>query len=388
MTSSGVGAGGPASNSEQDGPRSKLRRGHLARLLTLGYLIMLGCLHSAGSAAPVAPVTIPRTCGGVGPESLEVALVNEARAPALALSICDWFRDEPLRVSFAPAPRLAPLVVRAPRLRHVAVVLESQGEARLYFVPPGREGAVGKPRWVRSIALASGLDDAGVEVIAQALHSTVLAAALEVPEPRLEAAGSAAKGATKAAEKAPADAPRRAGLPVRTAIGYHFYARGAEPFTHGPVLRVELDWQTQPLALGTFARALALTSGHTRAGGLDVSLSGASLGAGLCASAPLSKVIGRVALGGSVDLLELDVQVVDPEALRLTGDRRARPRAFVGMEAGFNYRSGDVELALAGLLRWQLSASHYEILDGQELSTVLVPWRLQPGAAVEVAYVW
>ena len=39
------------------------------------------------------------------------------------------------------------------------------------------------------------------------------------------------------------DAPTRVRyglpLPVHTAIGYHFHARGSEPVTHGPSLRID-----------------------------------------------------------------------------------------------------------------------------------------------------
>jgi hypothetical protein len=42
-------------------------------------------------------------------------------------------------------------------------------------------------------------------------------------------------------------------------------------------------------------------------------------------------------------------------------------------------------------LRWQLSSSHYDILPpeaGEPPRTIVQAWRLQPGAALEVAYVW
>jgi hypothetical protein len=47
-----------------------------------------------------------------------------------------------------------------------------------------------------------------------------------------------------------------------------------------------------------------------------------------------------------------------------------------------------VEVGLSALLRWQTSASYYEVLDEAETRTLLRASRLQPGGALEIAYVW
>jgi hypothetical protein len=95
-----------------------------------------------------------------------------------------------------------------------------------------------------------------------------------------------------------------------------------------------------------------------------------------------------VALGGSADLVALDVQVLAPTELRLSGNRRARPRFFLGAEAGIARRFGAFELELLALVRYQLSHTAYQVQDGQALSTLFESWQLQPGLSLGAGYVW
>ena len=121
---------------------------------------------------------------------------------------------------------------------------------------------------------------------------------------------------------------------------------------------------------------------------MRVKSAGVSLGSGVAVRAPLSAFGLLAAFGGSLDLLALDVEVLDPGAVRLAEDLRPRPRFFLGAEAGADWRVGAFELGLSALLRWQLSHTTYQVRDGDELVTVLDPWRLQPGVSMTVAYVW
>jgi hypothetical protein len=87
-------------------------------------------------------------------------------------------------------------------------------------------------------------------------------------------------------------------------------------------------------------------------------------------------------------LIALDVQVLDPTTARPAPDLRAPPRFFLGAEAGADWQMGAFELELSALLRWQLSHTTYQVRDGDELLTVLEPWRLQPGVSITAAYIW
>ena len=174
---------------------------------------------------------------------------------------------------------------------------------------------------------------------------------------------------------------------VHTALGYQFYARGGEPLTHGPSLRIELDWLSRGVVLGSFVRSALFTSTPAQSGGVEIGLEGMGVGAGLSASLPWQHWLARLALGTNLDLINLGVNVNDTETLRsITG--RTRPRVFLTAETGISARLRRFEISADGLLRWQTSSSHYDVLEGGQPHTLVRAWRLQPGAALELAYLW
>jgi hypothetical protein len=386
-------------------------------------------------------------CGGAGP-TLDVVLVGALAQHGLEAAICDWFRDEPWRVRFSNE---AAMTERSAGALRVVVRLPSAEQARLDV-----DGPAGRA-WVHHVPFAAGLDEAGVEVLAQTLHSMVQAAAMPpsparrgdddarvpgasgrlggghagVPSSRAATAGHAsqpvaladdatprtaaapeADSAARAASTAtaastptpevpaspqpaaapvrPSPTPRPPGrpLPVHTGVGYQAYLRGEEPPAHGPALRFALDWLPREPTLGSFVRLALLGASQQEVQGLSVDSSALSLSAGVHGSVSRGRVSGRAALGGGVDLIALDVGVLDPERLRLLPDRRARPRPFLLTEAGVVWRAGPLELGLSALLRWQLLATRFQIRDGERSVRLFAPWRLQPGMALDVAYLW
>jgi len=364
-------------------------------------VLLVACGPAPGSVADPRAGLDLLPCGGGGPESLDIALVGPAASPALGASICDWFRDEDWRVRFVVVDDVPPAQRPATGTRtgFVAVALASEHEARLYVDLPGLTPALASARWVRAVPLGAGLDDAGIEVIAQALHSTAQAAeAAAPPEPEASAAPEPppAPLPTPAPPPAPdatshvadTEGAARSRLAVYTGIGYHFHARGGEPPTHGPLLRFELDWAQSAIVIGNFVNAAVFTSGRSRAPGLDLGLRGASFGAGFAGRLSSGAWAARAGLGGSLELLTVDAHVDDADALRLRVDSRPRLRSYPTTEAGLAWRTGKIEFSLLGLLRWQLSATHYDVLDGEALSTVLRAWRLQPGAELGASYAW
>jgi hypothetical protein len=134
-------------------------------------------------------------------------------------------------------------------------------------------------------------------------------------------------------------------------------------------------------------RSAWFTSTPARSGGVAISLDGIDVGAGLSASLPWKQWLARLALGTNLDLIELGVNVNDTTRLRSISGR-PRPRVFLTAETGIGARLGRIEIGAAGLLRWQTSASHYDVLEGGQPHTLVRAWRLQPGAALELAYVW
>jgi hypothetical protein len=427
---------------------------------------------------------------------LEVMLLDVPEAGEVHAAICDWFREGGWRVQFAASylPRVNESTQSSEATLRVGITRLSPREAQLVLEVTGEREAATR-LWERRVPLGNGLDDVGVEVIAQALHSLAQAAqqtktagspspqadgqprmgdassdpagerllaesgwsplpenaladaalarvarpsgferqqaartraAAPPPQParakppaqpsrpasaarrraaaqpsrRALAARSAAKATpTPVVDRPQATSPDQAEaraadaaittLTLRLGLGYQMYARGPEPATHGPLLRGELTAAFGQWSLGAFARAGLFTSASTLPQeDLELSLSGASFVLGAAAQRQWAPLGARLAIAAGADIPELDVRARDPEALRLPADIRSSARPFLGVETGLTWRSGDLEIGLLALMRWQLLASHYQVRREGQLETLLRPWRLQPGGTVEVAYVW
>lgn len=416
----------------------------LGLCLFLGLCLELGCAHELPLAAHAPRTTAhpsrpaPKadggrelgSCGGSGPDTLVVTLSRIPEEAGLRRAICDWFSDEPWHVRLRSVGSALPRAERPPpgELR-VTILITSEVAAQLNVTAPGREPGESPSRWLEQVSLSHGFDDVGIEVIAQTLHSTAqaslsrafppappappkppapaapppveVAAPSPAAEPVAIPAAAALSGGLAAAAGVPtAPTSDRPGaeqsahgsgvfpLPVHTAIGYQFHARGGEPTTHGPELRLELDWLARSVVLSSYVRGAYFTSSPATANGVVIGLEGMGLGGGLAASLPFERWLARVAFGGNVDLVNIQATVADTETLRSAGTGGARPRVFLTGEAGVTARLGRIELGATGLLRWQTSESHYDVLEEGQPHALVRAWRLQPGAALEVAYVW
>ena len=336
---------------------------------------------SVGSPSP--PL---QACAGSGSEHIEVTLLGAARVPALRDAICDWLRADVARVEFMSAPTSAPIPpASAASLRRVVVELPAPSQARLQVDVARTSGA--PERWSWDVELPARFDAAGVEVIAQALHSTLEAARGAPRQTSADAPGPSAEPVDRGSERTAAHL-EPSPLILRAGVAYQFHARGDEPLTHGPAVNVELGLDLGTVSVGGFVRAGGFTSGRARFADLELVLRGLDLGAGLSAQAPLGSWAFRLAAGPSLELISRQLSVLDPNAVRQLEDQPSRPRPFVSAEAGIGFLSGPVAIGVIGLLRWQLAASHYDVLDMGQPTTVMRPWRWQPGGAVEVSYSW
>jgi hypothetical protein len=375
-----------------------------ALALALAVLATLSCARPppatappSAPAAPAAPVRLLEGCGGPGPDALLLTMIQIPEEPALRRAICDWFSDEPWHVSFRSIGDALPSAEYPSQGELCVTLLVSPEYAQLNVTAPPRDESSAPARWLERVALVSGFDEVGIEVVAQTLHSTAQASLSRAPLPPPPPPSlpppllpSVVTSTGPRSLDVPTSAPSSGWRPpVHTALGYQLYAHGSEPMTHGPSLRIELDWLSRGVVLGAFVRTALFTSAPVRASGVELDLMGIGLGGGMSASLPWGRWIGRAALGASVDLLDVDVSVQDASAVRSLGGGRPRPRVFLTSELGVTSRFGPVELGLVGLLRWQTSSSHYDIkVEEGEPRTIVTAWRLQPGAALEVAYVW
>lgn len=371
--------------------------GALAALALLGSL---SCARPPPATAPVStappPVRLLEGCGGPGPDALLLTMIQIPEEPALRRAICDWFSDEPWHVSFRSLDEALPRAEYPSQGELCVTLLVSPAYAQLNVTAPPRDESSAPARWLERVALASGFDEVGIEVVAQTLHSTAQASLSRAPLPPPplpppllpSVVTSTGPRSLDVTVSEPSSGWRP---PVHTALGYQLYAHGSEPMTHGPSLRIELDWLSREVVLGAFVRTALFTSALARTSGVELELTGLGLGGGLSASWSWGRWTGRAALGANVDLLDVDVSVQDATAVRSLGGGSPRPRPFLTSELGPSARFGPLELGLVGLLRWQMSSSHYDIQPveaGEPPRTIVQAWRLQPGAALEVAYVW
>lgn len=326
--------------------------------------LAIGTLRTSTAAAEAD------VCGGSGAPEVHVSLAAVPQPERLQRSICEWFESEPWRVRFVDGGHGAP-----GRALSVVVVLRGPHDAELSF----DDGSSARER--RELTLPGGLDETGLEIIAQVIHSSAEAHAERATRPP----------ATEV-DESPASAPRatahtEAPLALGLGAGFHGYARGPEPTTFGPSMSIELGWQLGDVRAGVYARGALWTSNGKRSSELEISLRGATAQGGVSLQSPLGALVTRAALGAGADFSDVDVSVrAADEARRLPFS--SQPRPFIGGELGVRRRIWQLDVGAAALLRWQLLASHYQVRDEDGPRTILRPWRLQPGALIEVGHSW
>jgi hypothetical protein len=370
-------------------------------------LLAAACLLGAGSAGgqPIGD------CGAAAPsaERLEVRLPAALHRSALPEAVCDWLGRDGRSIRFqsldseaGPSPSAtsgdsasrhsATIVLWVRRLDDAVLLILERGSARADLrrsLPPLRQPSV-----------------AGIELIAQAIHGMVqMAEEAPVHAPVSPAsvtdapAPTEAGTATSVAEVADAvplaatgddpSATERRSLPLAVALGYRGYLRGDEPLAHGLELSLELGVDAGMTRAFGLLRVGLRRSAAQRIESLDLTTGGTAFGAGVGAA----RRRGAWALTGALEYaIERTVVSVEPgrddPTLRALPAVGASWRQYLGLELGASWLVGTIELRLQGLARWQLVASPYRILEDGQQRVVAAPWRIQPGAAVGVAYRW
>jgi hypothetical protein len=110
--------------------------------------------------------------------TVEVVLVGEVgRDPAFSRRVTSWFEPEQFRVTVRKVARLDASSILSPqreRAVHAWVLLHDPNHVRLYFACAS--GTQEEPAYLlRDLELESGLDEMGVENIAQVLHLSAVA---------------------------------------------------------------------------------------------------------------------------------------------------------------------------------------------------------------------
>ncbi len=411
-------------------PRISAARG--AAGATLAAALLLHCpgfaqpasaTSSDGTSAaePTAPPTAASTPGDTLPAAVQITLVGAASATDFRARLQSWF-DAATVINVAAAFALDPGTVLGPKSTpgiHVWVTVPSSRLARLYLVVVAPEPTATQRFLLRDVPLDQGLDELGLERIAQVIHASSLAlwhgseqsprneveqrleqlTATEPaseparewsdvpgpddPEPAAPAPRESSEPVTPSGTASRADRPPGAPSPspaVRVALGYGATTRGPEGLAHGPQLDLALLTGTQPLGVGGTLSARYLLPIEAEAEHLAISTTGVRLRAGAASHwTAAERLAFETAVTGGVDVIAYEARST-AQVRTLPRETEARP--VVAVQIGFRVPARDWSLAGAATLDVQLLRTHYDIARAGGPDRVLEPFTAQPGFVV------
>ncbi|HET9933756.1 MAG TPA: hypothetical protein VFQ35_23795 [Polyangiaceae bacterium] len=379
---------------------------HGLSVCKLGVWAAIGLAWAASSATAAAEMAAAANAEHeLATLEVSAVFVGMAGSEQLAAKTAAWFVGHALRFSSREDDAVdteAWLRSSANGLR-ILVRETATGRLRLWFVLQ-RDGA--RRYLVREQTLPSGLDEVGLENIAQLLFSSALALAEgreETPVERVpEAPRFASEGVESVRERAPrrasvarqsgsipsdpARASREGALQLGGAVGYELRVSGPEGIFQGPVLALGVQQKRSDWDRTLTLAATLLVPGGFESTDYAVNTKGYS---GRVQA--LAKRSGGDALSPEILLaLGLDWLTLSPETLstaRFTasGERRSL-RPFVAIGGGLSFRIGALSLSTELEAVAHLSRTHYDVEEGGVRRESLVAWPLQP--ALRVALRW
>ncbi len=356
----------------------------------------------ATAAAPGSDAT------QAAPPQVEIAVVGETpNADALAARIVSWFHGAAGHAHSSSQKELDSSTVFAPTAVpgvRVWVVIRSAASARLFFAVEEQPG--GAPRYlVNDIALDTGLDELGMEQLAQVVYLSAMALwAGNVESSRSEVEASLRQTSVVSTEPtlaAPvAAAPRAEPSLERTRIATRLGVEASERFGADlelPRLGLTFALLTPrgSLLLGAQLHAEVAVPDSVQRSGLELAFSGAGARLGLLAEGKLARKswLG-VELGGGLDMVRYRVSSGSSSGLHLLpGGTDVRP--FLYLDAFARWTLGAFSLRAGPELVVQLEHTHYDILDDSAAGTegpstghnpIYTPWVVQPGLALGAAW--
>lgn len=352
-------------------------------------------LAPAAQAAVAAPERAP-------PPGVELAVVGDfAGADALGPRVASWFDAQALRVRTTRTRELSQRVVFAASDGagvRIWIVLTAPTVARLFFVV--QEQPFGVPRFlVQDVELPSGLDELGLERLAQVAYLSALAlwdgnveSSRREVEQELPAAPTTRPPAPSRARSAPPVAPPSDAWYFRGRFELDTRLHGPEGTFVGPLVGAGLVWPERGVRELSLAGDLGwlFVPSHVEREGVALELSAFSGGLSAAYSARLSaRWWWCVQAGPALELVSYRVKSV--ENATLDGERRSgrvfRPLLRTGL--GVRALAGPLAFALTATLGVPFVHAHYDLSDSalpsgrQELIT---PWPVLPGLTLGVLY--
>ena len=335
----------------------------------------------------VCAVTAPALADPVPPH-VDLAIVGgEAKADVVAERVTSWFRGSPTALWVTRQEALNPSAVLEPSGHlgvQVWIVLTDLPRAQIFFAV---QAQAQKPTryLVTDLVLDGGLDELGIEQVAQIVYPSALALwAGNMETSRSEVERELQKPAVH--EQNPPPPPRDRSRRT-AAIGAEYaamYGGGGLAQTVGG--NVSMLMRTPTSAIGARVHLGALLPRSEAASGVMLDLSGTVVGGGAIAEWKISDRVwlpAEIGLGAQIVHYRA-AMLTDPVLVATGGGVDTQPIVYARYSVRVDL--GGVGLDIAALFDVHLTRTHYDIsVDGNRYAA-LVPWLVQPGLAAGVTW--
>jgi hypothetical protein len=360
---------------------------------------------TAGAAEPPAATT---TAPSTQPPRVEFTIVVPAGGEGeVTARILSWFQSKTTVAHATRADTLDSQAVLSPGEKpgiRAWVVLTDPTVAHVFFNVD--EPDHGRRYLVSDVPLQGGLDEVGIEQLAQVLSlsaqalwaGNVESTRQEVEEGlrRREADARPREPPARVPQSAPPPAaPGVPGVPpapdrvllIRPGVGYTLLAKGGEGITQTLETSTRVLSRTAYSETGASLRAGVLLPHEQTAGsGLTIDLGGVGFGLGFAFARRAWRDVWLTGeLGPGLDFVRYHADPVHNSTLTpSSGGVSVRPNA--AFRLGARVDAGPLSVGVEALLVVEWLRTHYDVTVGEARNEVLVPGQLQPGAAAWVSW--
>lgn len=368
----------------------------------------LALVSAAKLAAAQPNPSAMQVNGTQSPPQVDIVVIqDEDDIDALQSKTLSWFGGSMTRVKTRQEARLDAAVVLSPSPVagvRVWIVRSSATTVWLYFVVQVERGSI--PRYlVRELRLDNGLDELGLEQVAQvvylssqALWTGQIQSTRRQFEDRLALVGPVSSGSLGGrGSRSPANPthsmndeaksePHRSSWLVQSEIGYSLRLLGHEGIAQGPLVALRVVHAPNDTQIGGRLVAQLLLPHQQRSGPVQLDLRGYSLRATFWTSGSETAGLSPTAeIGPGIDWVRYSASAIVEQGLKPVGAQwEVRPILWLalGMQGGH----APVRFGLQTSIALQLLDTHYDLADGSQRTRLLTAWLFQPGFSAQAIF--
>jgi hypothetical protein len=363
----------------------------------------------AAAAISIAPPAMAGDTDATAPRSslpsAEIVVVGDfPNADAVGARVTSWFVGQAIPAITSRAPALRADVVFAPREAtgvRVWVLVPAPAQARLFFAVQERSG--GEPRFlVQDVELNSGIDELGLERVAQVAYLSAVAlwegnaeSSREEVERGLATPAAPPPAPSRKPVARPASTPKPvARWQVQGMTTFDARLHGPEGLLMGPFFGAGLGWNNGTDTRFTVEAGVRwfIDPNEPEEQGVGVDVQGFGYSITASYARALSEPIWLYTqLGPELQWIHYRTEAVDNPALSGevgVGKSILRPGLFGSAGVGWRFKVGGM-LTLGLSVNVPFVQKHYEIDDERAPGgrrELLSPWPIQPGLSLGVRY--